>query len=300
MSSQLEEAILKTLCYHDLFDYPLSLSEINRWLIKSNRILTEKNFESLKNPLIQKKQGFYCLAGREIIISIRKKREIYSKDKRLLAEKLINFLKFIPGIKLVGITGALAMDNAKNKDDIDLFIITSARLLWTTRLMVTLFFELLGVRRRPSEQKVNNKICLNMYLDENNLTLPEVEHDIYLAHEILQMKPIIVKGDIYCKFIQSNNWIQKYLPHAFENSLLSDKIKSRPFLSRLINNHIWMIFLPIEIVLRKIQIWYMGKRKTIEIAQSGMIKFHPYNARHWILSGYQKNLRRYKIQDNLT
>lgn len=299
-----DEAILKTLCYHDLFDYPLRPQEISRWLIKFPHKLSEKNFRSInKNPLIIKRKGFYCLTGREKIIDIRKQREVYSKDKSMLAGKLVDFLKFIPSIKLVGITGALAMENAKRQDDIDLFIITGANFLWTTRFIVTLLFELMGVRRHPSDQDTNDKICLNMYLDENNLAFQEAEHDIYLAHEILQMKPIIVKGDIYRKFIQANIWIKKYLPHAFNNSLVSDKIKHRFFLSRLkglINDYIRVIFLPIEIILRKIQIWYMGKRKTIEIVQDGIIKFHPHDARKWVISGYRQNLRRMKIQDGLT
>lgn len=305
MPSKLDEAILKTLCYHDLFNYPLSPQEISRWLIKNTQKLSSGSFESVnKNPLIIKKQGFYCLAGREKIIDMRKQREIYSLDKSILVRKFVDFLKYIPSIKLVGITGALAMENAKRQDDIDLFIITSARLLWTTRFLITLFFELLGVRRHPSDQNVNNKICLNMYLDENNLALPATEHDIYLAHEILQMKPVIVKGDIYRRFILANIWIKKFLPHAIDYQVIVDKIKSRPsFFSRLkdiVIDYIRIVFFPLEIIIRIAQIWYMRKRKTIEIVGDGIIKFHPHDARKRVISGYRQNLHRMKIKDNLT
>jgi len=305
MPSKLDEAILKTLCYHDLFDYPLRWKEISRWLIKNTQKLSARNIESgNKNPLIIKKQGFYCLTGREKIINLRKQRKIYSKDKIILTEKLVDFLKYIPSIKLVGVTGALAMENAKRQDDIDLFIITSANFLWTTRLLVTLYFELLGVRRRPSDQNVNNKICLNMYLDENNLAIAETEHDIYLAHEILQMKPVIVKGDIYRKFIQANIWIKKYLPHAINYRVIVNTIKKRPsFFSRLkilIINNIRVMFFPFETIIRVMQIRRMSKRKTIEIVRDGMIKFHPHDARNWVIFGYRQNLRRMKIVDSLT
>ncbi len=305
MLSKLDEAILKTLCYHDLFDYPLHPQEISRWLIKRTQKLSEKNFRSInKNSLIIKRKGFYCLTGREKIIDIRKQREVYSKDKSILAGKLVDFLKFIPSIKLVGITGALAMGNAKRKDDIDLFIITGANFLWTTRFIVTFFFELLGVRRRPSDQDTNDKICLNMYLDENNLALPEAEHDIYLAHEILQMKPLIVKGDIYRKFIQANIWIKKYLPHAMNYLSVINKIKKQPsFLSclkDLVKRNIRVMFSPLETIIRAMQMRYMTSRKTIEIVRDGMIKFHPHDARNWVISGYRQNLRRMKIVDNLT
>lgn len=305
MFSKLDEAIIKTLCYHDLFDYPLRPQEISRWLIKYTQKLSERDFLSInKNSLVLKRKGFYCLTGREKIIGVRKQREIYSKDKSILAGKFVDFLKYIPGIKLVGITGALAMENAKKQDDIDLFIITGANFLWTTRFIVTSFFELLGIRRQPSAKTTNNKICLNMYLDENNLSLPEAERDIYLAHEILQMKPLIAKGDIYRKFIQANIWIKKYLPHAINYSLATNKIKRHPsflgHLKDLVFNNIWVIFYPFEIILRITQIWYMTKRKTIEIVGNGMIKFHPHDARNWVISGYRQNLRRIKINDSLT
>ena len=143
-----------------------------------------------------------------------------------------------------------------------------------------------------------------MYLDENNLAIAETEHDIYLAHEILQMKPVIVKGDIYRKFIQANIWIKKYLPHAINYRVIVNTIKKRPsFFSRLkilIINNIRVMFFPFETIIRVMQIRRMSKRKTIEIVRDGMIKFHPHDAHNRVISGYRQNLRRMKIQDSLT
>jgi len=114
---------------------------------------------------------------------------------------------------MVAVTGNLAMDNAGQDDDIDFLIITTKKRLWLTRLLTNFLVELIANRRRPSDKEVKDKICLNMFLDENNLKIPIKEQSLFTAHEICQLKPLWVKNQLYRRFIQENLWLQKFLPN---------------------------------------------------------------------------------------
>lgn len=204
----MRKAILKTLVYADIFDYPLREKEIKKYLICPKEV----NCQIIReDKLIKQKQGYFYLKGREKIIAIRKKRKIYSEKKLEIAYQAANWLKLIPWIKMVGLTGALAMENVKDDDDIDFLIISAKKRLWLTRLLTVLLIELVAKRRRPDDKKFKDKICLNMFLDEGRLTLPENERNLFSSHEICQLKVLWQKKGVYKKFISKNRWLKKYL-----------------------------------------------------------------------------------------
>lgn len=293
MSRPLISAIKRTICYSDIFDYPLTSSEISKWLIKSK--IKNKNIKTtIKNEeIIREKKGFYFLKGREEIVEIRKKRKKFSGQKMIIAEKIARLLKIVPTIKLVGITGALALDNAKENDDVDLLIVTSRKLLWTTRFLVTILVELLGKRRRPNDTYVNNKICLNMFLDEDHLKVGE--KDLFSAHEILQMKLLWDRDNTYGKFLSENIWINKYLPNAIEDIQLSRNQANKKSNSTLFNSFIVKLLNVAEIFFKKFQLWYMRNHRTTEKISDGIIRFHPCDSRSFVMEEYSRKIRKYNI-----
>jgi hypothetical protein len=206
-------AILQTLAYADIFNYPLTLAELHQFLI-SHKIDSQNLEKVLKNlRKISSREGYFFLKGKDENIYLRKKRKKWSQRKWLLARKVATWLKLIPWIKMVAVTGNLAMDNAGQDDDIDFLIITTKKRLWLTRLLTNFLVELIANRRRPSDKEVKDKICLNMFLDENNLKIPIKEQSLFTAHEICQLKPLWVKNQLYRRFIQENLWLQKFLPN---------------------------------------------------------------------------------------
>jgi hypothetical protein len=208
-----QQAILRTLAYADVFAYPLTLKELHLFLIgrKINQTDLTKELKGLKN--ISQKQGFFYLQNQEKNFTLRQKRKKASQEKLKIAQRVAGWLKMIPWIKMVGITGNLAMSNADEKDDIDLLIITSKDRLWLSRLSAILITELLGKRRRPNQKSVADKICLNMFLDENHLPIPQKEQSLPTAHEICQLRPLFDKDHFYQKFVQQNQWLAKFLPN---------------------------------------------------------------------------------------
>lgn len=191
---------LATVAYADIFDYPLTQEELTRWMIFGG------------GPPKQKKE-YYFLSGRDHLVAVRQKRAAWQREKWAIARSAANILSKIPTVRLVGVTGGLAMNNAKKEDDIDLFIVTSEGWLWTSRLLATILMDFFGLRRRPNEMSVANKICLNMFTSE--LAALKSERDLFSAHEVLQMEPIFDRKNTYKKFLQANRWASKFLPNAW-------------------------------------------------------------------------------------
>jgi len=198
----MEKAILKTLIYADIFEYPLKIWEIHKWLIgrKVSSYQVEKAIEKLvQSGKCKVKSDYYFLPGRGSLVAKRKAREKQSA-KYLRKAKILTFiLKLVPWIKLVGISGGLAMDNATKEDDIDLFIIAGKNRLWISRLLTLILLSLTGQRRKVGKtgRKIAGKLCLNILLEEDRLE--QSSKDIYLAHEVLQMKILLQRGGGFFK-----------------------------------------------------------------------------------------------------
>jgi len=210
-----KKAVLRTLAYADVFDYPLTVSEIWQFLITKKKTSLSIVQKTLNLMVKQKKLAtdsqFYFLSDRGQTVLKRLKREKSSLQKLKIAHRVANWLKLIPTIKMVAVTGALAMNNSAKDDDIDFLIVTGKNCLWLTRLFSVLLVELVSQRRRPGDKKVKDKICLNMFLDEAHLEVPQKEQNLFTAHEVCQLKPLWDRQEIYQKFINQNQWFQKYL-----------------------------------------------------------------------------------------
>ncbi len=275
-------AILKTLHYFDIFDYPLKVEEIHRYLVEPLKINVLKEALSRMSAdlgLISA-DDYYCLSGREKIIELREKRQVWSGPKLEKAERVASLLKFIPWIKSIGVTGALAMENSDEDDDLDLMIVTASKRLWLTRGLVVTFLLLTRQYRRAN--KIKDRICPNLMISEDALEFPN--RDIFTAHEIVQMKPIYDRGGTYQKFLKANEWVGEFLPNAVEMSNVKTQM-SKPHVK-------CQIFLLdfFERAAYKLQLKYMSGKKTTETTTPKVIRFHPQDRRQQVLDEYQKRV----------
>jgi len=285
-----QQAILRTLLYADLFDYPLTKDQIFRFLISKKNIGKQELFSVLKNkslPIEQSGEYFY-LTQRKSLVTERQKRKTVSSQKLELAKKIINKISFISSIKLIGISGALSMENCDEDDDIDFFVITDKNLVWTTRLLLIILLTFLGVYRNRKSKNHSNKICLNMILDEDNLCFGKINQDLYTAHEIVQLLPILNKEETYEKFINNNPWIKNYIANFTVEKNFDDK--KNVLFDRLIVQLFKL--LQIEKIARFFQLKYMKNHRTNEITKDGFLKFHPYDYKAHVLASYKKELQK--------
>ncbi len=309
---QLTEAVLATLIYHDLFDYPLNANEIRKYQIsnippaEASHMRAGKNQNDnvkIKNGLdvllakkkIFKKDGFYFLPRRSKIVSLRQKKEKYSQVKLQKTRKMAGILRLIPEIKMIAVTGTLAMSNADRNDDIDLLIITSCNRLWLTKLKLVILLEILGQRRRPGVATFKDKICLNMFLDETALTLTVNKRNLFTAHEIAQIQPILDRNNTYEKFLTANLWVRDYLPNSITTGQLGNwAIKDKN--KKTFNYHFLMTQLinRLEKFIYQLQVKYMKSKKTNENVSQHFAFFHPGHRAERILKKYEQRLKQLK------
>ncbi len=168
----LREAIIKTIVFFDLFEYPLTPLEISNYL--DRRINLEEITLFLNNSnIISQKNGFYFLAGREEILTTRAKRYNYTNRKIKIARRFISLFRFLPFIRTVALANSIGDHNLRDGSDIDLFVISASRRIWLSRLFLAGAAKILG--RRPTIHRKQDKICLSFYISTDHLDLSDLE-----------------------------------------------------------------------------------------------------------------------------
>ena len=285
---QLQKAIFQTLIYADIFDYPLAPRELYKFLI-TDEALSYSCFRKVLSRInandkrINANENFYFLKGREEIVKIRGERKKWSQEKLEIAFRVGKRFKLIPWVKMVGITGALAMENSDENDDIDLIIVTAKKRLWLVRFFSVLLTELAGVRRRPQDKSASwrNKICLNMFLGEDHLAVPAKERNLFIAHEVCQVRLVWDKENTYERFLWENRWVKDYLPNAVK---MKSKVKSQKSKVKSQND----LFNFLEKIIYKFQLAYMKPRRTIEKIEESRVLFHPRDCSGWVMREYKR------------
>ncbi len=260
----LGEKEISSLLYHDVFDYPLTPLELIRWTAGK-----EVKFKDFENITISTKNGFLFLGGKEGSTLKRIMRKRISKRKLGKAKKAAKILSFLPTVKMIAVTGALAMDNANEDSDIDFLTVTKKGSLWTTRLLTMALLKAFRIpRRKFGDKSTKDKICLNIWLDESDLSWRKKNRNIFTSHEISQIIPLVNKNQIYEKFLLKNAWISDYWPNATSAKVGKEKKREKKRKRRL---GIRLI----EPLAEKVQYWYMKDKITRETVTPTRALFHP-------------------------
>lgn len=265
-NENLSEGEKISILYHDLFDFPLTFPELIKWKAGEKAAIPDfsgKNFIS--------KNGFYFLEGKEGMIYKRALNKRVSAKKMAIAVKAAYILSLLPTVKMVAVTGSLAMENAGNESDIDLMIITGRGTLWMTRLISLI--GLTGQIRRAGNSAQKDKLCLNIWMDETDLEWSKKDRNIYSAHEIGQIRPLINKDNTYEKFLEKNKWVLKYWPNSVRILKLKSGTSNKNPRFQILNS----IFMMLEKFAYQLQLIYMKPKITREIVTPTRALFHPYN-----------------------
>ncbi len=213
-------AVLETLAYADIFDQPLTLRELHRYLHGCRISLPEfkVRLEHLANgnaPVIQT-GAWYALKGRSDLARIRSRRE---KQAEQFWEPAVRYGKRIakmPFVRMVALTGALAVRNADSQADFDYLIVSAPGRIWTSRLFVV------GLVKWAARMGV--ELCPNYFLSEHSLSLGD--RSIFTAHELTQMVPLAGAG-VYSDMRRANSWTEEILPNAAGPPMTSVDIYTR-------------------------------------------------------------------------
>ena len=284
--THIETGIVKALVYADLFDFPLTKKEICARYI-GNKTVKQEMVGQILADLVDRRRidsdgTYYFLPGKNQLAGLRKNRLLPSTQKQMRATAIALQLARIPGVLGVALTGTVAVENAHAEDDIDLMIVTQPGRLWLTRLLVTGYLDLLGLRRKPGQEEVNNAFCVNLYVDAQGLEVPKQLQNLYTAHEVIQATFVWQQMELATYFLQENRWIKRFLPNVF--------IPQNRTLKRMSGK-----MSLVESLSYALQRWYMNRRKTREWVTQSQAYFHPKDMAKIVLSRYDQSLKDYEL-----
>lgn len=204
--NQCRDAIVSTISYADIFDYPMRASEIHRYLIGCDSSPAQVQAllaQQLDAAQIEQHEGYYSLPKRIETVATRMQRA--EKAQKMWPQALAygRMLAQLPFVRMVSVTGSLAVNNVDDKADIDYFIVAADQYLWLCRAVTILLVRIAKVR--------GVILCPNFFVAESALTLQT--ESLYAARELAQMVPIYGFG-LYNELLARNRWMLDYLPNA--------------------------------------------------------------------------------------
>lgn len=200
-------AILKTLLYADIFDFALTGPEIAHYLIQHTAALDEIQAALRDDPWltarVSHRDGLYCLIERDALRPARRQRATQAATLWPTARRWGQMLAALPFVRGVIVTGALAAENPRHRDDIDYLIITQPGRLWLARALSTSIVRLARLG--------GTRLCPNYLLAESALDLDD--HNLFTAHELAQMTPLY-GATVHQRMRAANRWSNSFLPQA--------------------------------------------------------------------------------------
>src|SRR5690606_38349082 len=180
--STLEAAVLQVIAYGDLFEYALTPEEVLHWLpVRATLAEVQGALQGdTLSRLVSTAPPYLTLAGRESTAATRERRRSSSAALRRQARRYGALIGRLPFVRMVALTGALAVDNADEGDDLAYLIVTAPGRVWTVRSMVMALGRIARLR--------GVTLCPNYLIAESALALPA--NDYYTARELLQMELI--------------------------------------------------------------------------------------------------------------
>jgi hypothetical protein len=201
-------SVLATLAYADVFDFPMRTAEIRHYLI--GRVADQSQIEGTLESdrrlrqRVERRDGVAFLAGRDGLPEKRLEREQIARRLWPAARRHGAILASLPFVRMVAVTGALALENTEASGDIDYLVVTVPGRLWLARAMVVLW-----VRRAALE---GISLCPNYLISQEALLLPD--QDLFAAHELAQMVPLSGPALYWQMRRLNHSWVSPHLPNA--------------------------------------------------------------------------------------
>jgi hypothetical protein len=188
------------VAYSDVFDYPLTIPETWRYLTGVRATLEEV-------ARLCGQPGGRLIEGRPVTCAARRGRLSIS----VAAEAWQNHSGgklYVMGagwraclVRMVAVTGALAMDN-EDEARLDFLVVAT----WPPVALPGLAMLLVRLAAGYGDQ-----LCPNYFISEKALVFPS--RTLYTAHELMQMTPVYGL-EVYWEMRRLNAWAEEYLPNV--------------------------------------------------------------------------------------
>lgn len=302
---ELAKQILLTLGYSAQFRQPLTTA----WLWR--RLLLAGSPTQFQNVLIQLwrlglveaigaesgsadsaiRWQLACLPASSLV---SKQAALIDKDHQLA--QVVAFVRWLPFVKALAVTGSVAAGSVRSQDDLDLMVIAAKNRLWLVRPLILLYAWSRG-KRRSWHREEPGSWCFNLWLDESNLALQRDRQNLYSAFELCQARFVYDAGvgelSLRRRMLRANYWVKCLLPNFWSWSYGGAQGTSahpgaawRQILevADVVLGPIWW---PLNLLAYWAQSLYMKRHQTTEEVRLGAAFFHPRNTRSILYLGWR-------------
>lgn len=203
---RLDEYVVRTLLYYDIFNYPLRGREVFRFLGINS--VAEQEVERSLNKLVDQQYLFrfgdlYSVQSSEANIERRLKGNHEAARHMALAKSRARFIAQFPFVRAVMASGSLSKGYMDEKSDLDFFIVTHPGRLWVARMLLVMY-------KRIFLFNSHKYFCVNYFVDHDHLEIEE--KNIFTATELATLIPLYGK-EYYDMLLASNGWMKKIFPN---------------------------------------------------------------------------------------
>lgn len=284
-----EYAIVRSVIYASLFDYPLTLDQLHQTLVESDQtpseILAVYDGSERLQAIVDCRDGFFFPVGRERLIAERRRREARSRAFLERHALLLRLLCAVPFTRLVALSGSVAHLNLEDDGDLDLFIVTSGLRVWTVTVAVLVLAKLLGQRR---------DVCANFVVADSHLRLDQ--QDVFTANQVIHLKALIGE-ELLGELLAANPFVARFYPNA---RIRHRHVPLVPVHSRVLHGVKSVLELAlqlpsplIEAICRRLYARHLGRRagswRSPEqvLLRSDYLKLHTRSHRHSVLDRFE-------------
>ena len=295
----ISKSIIKALIYYDIFNYPLTATEIwqnSEQKNSSQELVNELLKKLIEKNLVYKIKEFYLLENTPAYVERRIAGNLLAKEYLVKAQKWSQFIAQFPYVRAVFLSGSLSKNYMGEDGDIDYFIITKSNRLWIARTFLILFKKIFLLNS-------HKYFCVNYFIDEENLTI--AEQNLFTATETVTLIPTC-NANLYHQFYEANSWAKEYYPNFPKrgDSTISNKKSGfvKKVIEFLLDNRLGT-YLDRFFMNRTIAYWdkkfihYDRKQYKIALkSNQNTSKHHPNNFQQKVLKAYQEKVDAYEAK----
>jgi hypothetical protein len=300
-TESLQEALLLTLLYFDLFRYPLSSKEINDNCHLFITALPETEAalnDLLDKGIIGKEDNYYFIGNDNSIVKRRKEGNALADKTLVIAYRFSRLIASFPFVRGVYLSGSLSKGFMDKESDVDYFIITSPQRLWICRTLLVLFKKALLLNSKKY-------FCVNYFVDTNNIEIPD--KNIFTATELAFIHPTY-NYSLYEQCMEANSWIKEFYPNkklrqnkniAAENFLFKNGLEKmlKGKLGEKLED--WCFRLTLNHWQKKFKDFDKDQFDLHLRTKKNVSKHHPQGYQTKVLNAYQQKIKDFELTHNI-
>jgi len=229
--TKLEVAVVKTLLYFDIFNYPLRLDEIFQFSgTKANQLseISAATESLVKQRLLYSHGEFYSPRDNVLNVERRIKGNATAESLMPKAYQRACLIGKFPFVRSVMASGSLSKGYMDQNSDLDFFIVTAPRRLYVARMLLVLY-------KRIFLSNSSKEFCVNYFISSDHLEIEEKNQ--FTATELATVIPMFGQH-MYQDVLSTNAWLYNFFPNYQPRSSQPQQEKRSPvknFLERIMN-----------------------------------------------------------------